>query len=364
MKIILVCSSLEPDRDGVGDYSRLLAGALITQGHECTLLALNDKFVRDVQHDVQLANNLKVYVLRIPHGKLKDRISEIQSWIKDFDPDLLSLQYVIFGYHNKGLPFFLSKKLLSISSGRSWHIMFHELWLGMAVQESTKLKLWGRIQRQLIKRLIGRLKPKVINTQTQLYTIQLEKMGYKASCLPLFSNIPKIREERKHNTGNVVKLVVFGTIHTGALIEELALDAAEYSLKHSVPVLLTFIGECGHEQDNWTKVWKSAKLAVEIMGKQPADIVSSVLQNSTIGILSTAVAVVEKSGAFAAMRAHELPVLNISKPWQPTRISIDVPLGVTIYEPGTFEKYVTSCPIMISNNNDPMAVAKKMLAQF
>jgi len=66
MKIILVCSSLEPDRDGVGDYSRLLAGALITQGHECTLLALNDKFVRDVQHDVQLANNLKVYVLRIP----------------------------------------------------------------------------------------------------------------------------------------------------------------------------------------------------------------------------------------------------------------------------------------------------------
>ena len=364
MKIILVCSSLEPDRDGVGDYSRLLAGALISQGHDCKLLALNDKFVRDVQHEVQFADDIRISVLRIPQGELKNRINEIQSWIKDFNPDLLSLQYVIFGYHNKGLPFFLSKKLLAISRGCSWHIMFHELWLGMAVQESTKLKLWGRIQKHLIKTLISSLKPKVINTQTSLYSIQLKKIGYKASCLPLFSNIPKIKNLQKHNTGNVVKLVVFGAIHTGALIEELAADAAKYSLKHNVPVSLTFIGRCGHEQDNWVNVWKSANLDVEVMGNQSADVVSAVLQNSTIGISSTGAAVVEKSGAFAAMCSHELPVLNISKPWQPTGISIDIPLGVTIYEPGTFEKYVTSFPIMKSNNNNPTAVAKKMLAQF
>jgi hypothetical protein len=363
MKIILICGSLEVDRDGVGDYSRLLAGALINQGHKCALLSLNDRFVNSVQHEVQLVGDVNVSVLRIPRGTLKHKVSYIQSWIKDFNPDWLSLQYVIFSYHNKGLPFNLSKKLLSISRDRRWHIMFHELWLGMAVQESVKLKLWGRIQKHLIKTLINRLKPKVINTQTQLYIIQLKKLGYQASCLPLFSNISKIEGVQKSNNGNV-KLVVFGTIHTDALIEELAADAAEYSLRYNVPVLLTFIGGCGHEQDNWVNAWKNVKLDVEVMGKQPADIVSSVLQNSTIGISSTAVAVIEKSGAFAAMRTHELPVLNISKPWQPIGISIDVPLGVTIYEPGTFEKYITSSPVMINNNNDPAAVAKKMLAQF
>jgi hypothetical protein len=364
MKIILICGSLEIDRDGVGDYSRLLAGALINQGHECALLSLNDRFVNNVQNEVQLVNDVKISVLRIPLGTLKHKISYIQAWIKDFNPDWLSLQYVIFGYHNKGLPFNLSKNLLSISGGRRWHIMFHELWLGMAVQESAKLKLWGRIQKHLIKVLIGRLKPKVINTQTQLYSIQLKKLGYNAPCLPLFSNITKIEGAQQFKNGHVIKLVVFGTIHTGALIDELAADVAEYSLKYNEQVLLTFIGGCGHELDKWVNAWKSAKLDIEVMGKQPADIVSSVLQNSTIGISSTAVAVVEKSGAFAAMRAHELPVLNISKPWQPIGISIDVPLGVTIYEPGTFEKYITSCPVMINNNNDPTAVAKKMLAQF
>lgn len=364
MKIILICGSLEVDRDGVGDYSRLLAGALINQGHECVLLSLNDRFVSNAQHEVQLVDNIKISALRIPRDTLKYKISDIQCWIKDFNPDWLSLQYVIFGYHNKGLPFNLSKKLLSISGDRRWHIMFHELWVGMAVQESAKLKLWGRIQKHLIKTLISRLKPKVINTQTQLYITQLKRLGYEASYLPLFSNIPIVKDVQRHDSDHVIKLVAFGTIHTGALIKELAADAAEYSLKYNVPVSLTFIGACGHEQNTWVNAWKNAKLDVEVMGKQPADIVSSVLQNSTIGISSTAVAVIEKSGAFAAMRAHELPVLNISKPWQPIGISIDVPLGVTIYEPGTFEKYITSSPVMIDNNNDPAVVAKKMLAQF
>ncbi|MFD0750774.1 hypothetical protein ACFQZS_11530 [Mucilaginibacter calamicampi] len=364
MNIILVCSSLEPGRDGVGDYSRLLAGALINQGHACALLALNDKFVRSIQHEVQLADDTKVAALRIPTYKLKDNIRDVQSWIIDFNPDWLSLQYVIFGYHNKGLPFNLSKQLSAISQGRKWHIMFHELWLGIAVQESVKLKLWGRIQKYLIKTLIRHLNPRVINTQTPLYQILLQNLGYKATCLPLFSNIPKIESVRKVDNSDSIKLVVFGTIHTGALIKELAADAAAYTLKHKKTVLLTFIGACGSQQEKWVSEWQNAGLSVDIMGKQPAGIVSAVLQNSTIGILSTAVAVAEKSGSFAAMRAHRLPVLNISKPWQPTGVAIDVPLGVTVYEPGSFEKYIASCPVMINNNIGPTEVAKEMLAQL
>lgn len=43
MKLLFLCTSLEPGRDGVGDYVRLLAEACIEAGHECRLLALNDE---------------------------------------------------------------------------------------------------------------------------------------------------------------------------------------------------------------------------------------------------------------------------------------------------------------------------------
>ena len=43
MKLLFLCSSLEPGRDGVGDYTRRLAGECLRQGHEVRLLSLNDK---------------------------------------------------------------------------------------------------------------------------------------------------------------------------------------------------------------------------------------------------------------------------------------------------------------------------------
>jgi hypothetical protein len=40
MRIVFLCFSLEPGRDGVGDYTRALAGELIRPGHEVCAVAM------------------------------------------------------------------------------------------------------------------------------------------------------------------------------------------------------------------------------------------------------------------------------------------------------------------------------------
>jgi hypothetical protein len=47
LKILFVCSCLEPGLDGVGDYTRRLAVELVALGHSCTLLALADGLVQE-----------------------------------------------------------------------------------------------------------------------------------------------------------------------------------------------------------------------------------------------------------------------------------------------------------------------------
>jgi hypothetical protein len=42
MKILFLTGSLEPGKDGVGDYTRLLANECGERGHEVFLLGLND----------------------------------------------------------------------------------------------------------------------------------------------------------------------------------------------------------------------------------------------------------------------------------------------------------------------------------
>jgi hypothetical protein len=365
MRIVFICSSLEPGRDGVGDYARRLGVEIIKQGHQVALLALNDKFIGTIKKEQQYADDLEVPVLRIPAETEPDEKAEqAKNWITEFSPDCLSLQYVPFGYHPKGLPFKLAKLLAHIGGNRRWEIMFHELWVGMAVQESGKLKLWGKLQKYITRSLIRTLAPQVIHTQTKLYVQLLAKIGYKANYLAIFSNIAVV-PNLKIISDSGINLVVFGLIHTGAAIEKLAAEAATYANKYQAPVTLTFVGYCGYEQGRWAAVWQNAGLNVNILGGQPAEKISAVLHSATIGLSSTAMAVIEKSGAFAAMRSHGLPVLNISKPWTPLGVPLlQVPAGTMPYTSGVFEKFITEREKYIAPGIEPAAIAQRMLGDL
>jgi len=66
VKVVFLCSSLEPGRDGVGDYTRRLAAELVRQGHFSAVVSLNDKYISDVFNDIQQSEGTKLAVLRLP----------------------------------------------------------------------------------------------------------------------------------------------------------------------------------------------------------------------------------------------------------------------------------------------------------
>jgi glycosyltransferase involved in cell wall biosynthesis len=325
MKIIFLCGSLEPGHDGVGDYVRRLAGELIRQGHQVAAVALNDWSVSDIINSTQQAEGTYVEVLRVPAlWTEKDRFKYAKKWIYAFDPEWLSLQFVPFSFHPKGLPLKLSNQLAILGKGKRWHIMFHELWIGMNKEASIKDNWMGKMQRQLIKLLLYNVKPEVIHTQTWLYRAYLAKLGYISHYLPLFSNIPIYRQDGFDNDGKTVlvrakeiNFVIFGNIHPDAPVNELVKEVSCYSMTRGVNINLTIVGRSGKETERWEKEWKTAGLIVKLLGEQPPEGISEILGKASFGITTTAFAVAEKSGAVAAMLLHGVPVICVAPSFCP-----------------------------------------------
>jgi hypothetical protein len=100
VKFAYVVSALEPVRDGVGDYTHALAQELEKQGHKYALLALNDRHVGE-----RVLENSECPMLRMPSSApWLDRMRLAEQLLRDFGPDWVSLQFVCFGWHPKGLP--------------------------------------------------------------------------------------------------------------------------------------------------------------------------------------------------------------------------------------------------------------------
>ncbi|HEX9150897.1 MAG TPA: hypothetical protein VF842_02380, partial [Flavobacterium sp.] len=281
MKIIFICGSLEAGRDGVGDYVRCLACEFIRQGHIATAISINDKYVGESLNEIQSVEGTDISVLRIAaSGNLSYRFLRAKKWIDEVDPDWISLQFVPFSFNSKGIPFRFCKQIASLGLYRNWHIMFHELWVGMDKSPPFKHIILGWLQQHLIRSLIRKLKPKYIHTQSRFYQHQLNLIGVNPGYLPLFSNILKgnshkltLLKEFKPDFREI-KLVLFGSIHPGAPVNLLAFEAFKYSIKNRVEICLVFLGLCGSEQDHWMTIWKSYGLKVKLMGEQPQETIS------------------------------------------------------------------------------------------
>lgn len=368
MKIVFICGALEPGRDGVGDYTRRLAGELKRMRHQVSIVALHDWHIIKPFVGVQTSEGTDFPVLRLPISlELKTRFIRAKEWIDDFKPDWLSLQFVPFSFHTKGLPFYLSKYLEKLSDGRYWHIMFHELWVGMNVDSDWKIMWWGWLQRQIIKYTIIILKPTMIHTHCRLYQRQLIKLGFDAHYLPLFGNIPVTVHPRSakalFEAEKRVIFAVFGTIHKGAPVDQFVKEVSVFSQKTGTSAKLKIVGRCGAEQQRWTLAWNSAGLEVEQLGEQPACRVSEMLSSATVGITTNPCALVEKSGTVAAMREHGLNILCVAQPWKPkSKEKIKPPIGVFDYSAVDFnlDQWLTT-EQPIPNVNSLSKISEKMV---
>lgn len=315
MKIIFICGSLEPGRDGVGDYTRRLAGEFIRQGNQAAMLALNDRSINGVIKGEQEQEAINIKVLRLgANESSRDRLFYAKKWIDKLNPEWLSLQYVPFSFHKKGFPWRLAKQLTKLGTGKNWHIMFHELWVGMDKKASYKHIILGNLQKYIIKQTIKVLNPKMINTQTCLYREQLAKLGYKADLLPLFGNIPVLNQREELNEG-FTNIAVFGGIHAGAKLKKMIKE-----LPKSNKYKFHFIGSNGPEQDNWIDILKENNIDFTRYGWLKNKEVSRALSSCQWGLTSTPYYLNEKSGSAAAMLEHNLIVFCIARKWKPRNI--------------------------------------------
>lgn len=190
MTYLFICSSLEVGRDGVGDYTKILAVGLCRRGHNVSLVSLHDKHISVISRTKLVENNMSIDFLRIPNNiSSGQRFRLLNDWINLKNPNLISLQYSGFGFHRYGLPWYIVRDFRQFAKKCNIHIMFHELWCGVASNSSVKEKVLGSIQLVFIKILILAIKPKIVFTSILPYVNSLKLIGVNSKSIPIFGTI-------------------------------------------------------------------------------------------------------------------------------------------------------------------------------
>jgi hypothetical protein len=314
MKIVFICGSAEPGKDGVGDYTRRLCGALIRSGHVAVLLSLCDNHVSNYVEEMQEIEQTVVPTHRIPKKtSICQRLIWAQELISQQQPNWISLQFVPYSFNSKGLPLWLPSFLKKLKGKHNWHIMFHELWLGIEREATFKNKCIGFLQKRIIKAIIKSIDPKVIHTQAKIYQYYLSKLKIEANYLPLFGNIAV--SGSKKSKFDCIVFVVFATIHDKAPFGNFVADLKKELEQSNKTSKFIFIGRNGSLLSSWTALLEENEIEFEILGPCSEETISELLSNGSYGISTTPYKLSDKSGVVAAYREHQLPILSIAKPW-------------------------------------------------
>ena len=323
MKLVLICGSLEPGKDGVGDYTRRLGEYCREQGHTVLLVGLNDPWIATDQFsasEIRLSR-AEPSQTRQPRTLFQQgqsyptRLKKLQAELAAFQPDWISLQFVPYAYHRRGFCHELAAHLSSIAPEKTaWHIMFHELWLGLNSADSLKFKLLGWVQRRATLRLHRNLRPRVIHTHAYQHFLQRENIH--ARKLPLFSNI-EIHPPAFTARLNPLQLdskngrPPFTAVFFGSLHPEWTPECLMQKLRGKNPIFLSLgrLGSTGETQWNsFADRYKTEASFIRLGELSPAEI-STALQIADAGIATSPWNLIEKSGSVAAMIEHGLPVI-------------------------------------------------------
>src|SRR5258706_1567416 len=313
MKIVFLCGCLEPGCDGVGDYTRRLAGEVVRQGHEAAIVSLNDHFVKDEIMGIQYSEEIELPVLRIPSAMTnKKRFERTKKFIDAFDPYWLSVQYVPYSFHLKGLPFSLNNLLGYLRQDKSVHIMFHELWVGD--DDSLKLKVYSLLQKLIIKQIKKKLNPDLVHTHLRDYYVKLKNLKFEVKPLPLFSNIDVKKNGVTDNAGNVSTVGAFSHITIHESISQFLQHLKETILMQGMSFEILLIGDNDKLKKFGTTLenLNGFKNLIKYTGFSENEKVSHAIQTCSMGLTSVPTHALGKSGSVAAFLFHGIPVAAFS----------------------------------------------------
>lgn len=314
MKLLFLCGSLAPGRDGVGDYTRRLAGACTALGAECALLALNDPYVTTREE----SDN----TLRLPAREdWTARLAAARAFTDRAVPDWLSLQFVPYAFAPRGLVWKLGARLRALGKGRRWHAMFHEVWIGAEEGASGRDRLVGAAQRHAILQLVRSLAPRAVTTTNHAYASLLGRHGISALPLPLFGNIPAaqateddrqwLQHELRGEAPDRWVFAFFGTLHPQWQPEPLFTHLRAAAAGSSRRVVLASIGRLGPGAALWDHLDRQygAEFDFVRLGEQSEGRIAALLSRADFGVAASPWALIGKSGTAQCMAEHGLPVL-------------------------------------------------------
>lgn len=316
MKILFLCGSLEAGRDGVGDYTRRLAGEVIRKGHEVSIAAINDQHITgSFQSDTPPGKN-DFSILRLSSSfSSKLRFEALKKWSDDFEPDWISLQYVPYAFHGKGIPLRLGSFLGKLNTRSRWHIMIHEPYLGK--QQSLKNK-FIRLSQMISLRLIKRnLKPAVVHTSITQYQKSLQEISINSKLLGLFGNID-IQQTRFHLNGqnppiqNIITGIYFGSAPAPRYHPVFAQKLKVFCAAYQSPLQLIICGKSGQYgkqfAEKMAEACENKSLKISFLGEMDAVALSNLFLQADFGISRTSPGLIGKSGSAIAMLEHGLPL--------------------------------------------------------
>lgn len=361
MKILFLLGSLEAKKNGVADYVLNLRNVLINLGHQVAVISINDaKYVTNNNKTFAQESNPKI---RISNNlPFKNKVKLINQITEQFKPDWISLQFVAFAYHKKGLPFSLIYVLKGIKHYKL-HVMFHELWIDYKNSTEFKKKVLGKFQETCIKIILNKLKPQLITTSIPTYLAKLQ--NYKPHLLPLFGNIKPIKNEHSNTFKKEINVIFFGSFSPNMDDFLLQLNwIKDFAKSKMLPVKFNVVGNNGIYKEAAFLQIKNilGRYVLNYIGERSAEQVSETFLNADIGISRANYDYFGKSGSTMAMLEHGLPVLLRGK--EPSNNNFESP-----YFDYTKQLIYKSTPISITLqkgkiNNNQMLVASRLVTLF
>lgn len=306
MKIAFLTSCLEPGKDGVGDYTTMLAAECRRRGHDAVTIALNDPHAQQERPDVGV---LRLSSL-VPWRK---RVKKAREFLSAYNPDFTSVQFVSYAFHPKGMDFRLASRLRKIIGGGRVHIMFHELWIGAEAGAPFKMRVIGGIQRALILRMIHLLNPRAVHTSNAAYVQMLWKRNILAGILPMFGAVPPhfVLPPKEDE-------LVFGMF--GAIPPEWPPEPLiSLLLETGEKIVIAHIGDIGAGGKLWEKMEREHRKTVQFrrIGRASTKRIEQFLgAEIDFGIAAAPWELVGKSASTAAMLEHGLPVVVNRDDWR------------------------------------------------
>jgi hypothetical protein len=306
-KIAFIVGSIESGKNGVGDYTRILAKDLMSENFEILIISINEPIKKPTNKKID-----EIELLQIPSEyNYVSKIKLLKYHLDKFNPNWVSIQFVPFAFHKKGIPLLFFRKLTFIRKYKI-HFMFHEIWAGnYRIYKLSDLYL-GLIQKLCVYYILLLLKPNLINTNLSFFQSKLKK--FKPELLPIFGNIPNNYEKKRfiEIDSSKINIILFGGLSKDLLgFEKQLLFLFRLFPSNGHLVTFHFVGIQNNLLPQYLElidVYFSKNNTIE-WGFLHEDIISTILQQAQLGISRAPLELAGKSGSTIAMLEHGLPVL-------------------------------------------------------